>query len=417
VWVVAVALLGVSVAVFLLESLDEQVAGVSTEENRRMEQAVEAIVPNYYKIWWARNLLWHEGDQRGKLDATLNPFGRAIIEKHSSRAGSSWTVRSWSEVCDKDSDGDGLTNGQELGDPCCIWQGKNGPDVAWSWDLTHPGAQKDFLLSRFPSDAIVRLLKNTDCAEVKKLGRYPSHTLEFEKFFYAVHRNGADHDWMTEFISRFSFLAVYMGVVCWWTYEKELWREMACFFSCSRCRATSSTLSLGTGVFLFVIGYLHNDLSSAFVHSFFDHCGHKHPLVGGQCRGTQYHHFKPRAQSLEPLVSVIGNPIAILPASFVVVLYGFLGSGVRHPKWLRTGYQYPRWFEFLLLSLALSAPLTYYFHQAAHTPPEELGFCLTWLQRMGLALSPEFHKVHHRRPNGTCVGRLDGFCAERPRVV
>ena len=25
------------------------------------------------------------------------------------------------ELCEKDSDGDGFTNGEELGDPCCIW--------------------------------------------------------------------------------------------------------------------------------------------------------------------------------------------------------------------------------------------------------------------------------------------------------
>ncbi|KAG3109963.1 hypothetical protein PI124_g15337 [Phytophthora idaei] len=32
-------------------------------------------------------------------------------------AGKSWTK----EFCEKDSDGDGQTNGQELGDPCCEW--------------------------------------------------------------------------------------------------------------------------------------------------------------------------------------------------------------------------------------------------------------------------------------------------------
>jgi hypothetical protein len=27
----------------------------------------------------------------------------------------------WKQLCVKDSDGDGETNGQELGDPCCLW--------------------------------------------------------------------------------------------------------------------------------------------------------------------------------------------------------------------------------------------------------------------------------------------------------
>jgi hypothetical protein len=43
---------------------------------------------------------------------TLNPFGVAFRN-----AGYQWTR----ELCMADSDGDGLTNGQELGDPCCRW--------------------------------------------------------------------------------------------------------------------------------------------------------------------------------------------------------------------------------------------------------------------------------------------------------
>ncbi|GAB9467343.1 hypothetical protein Gpo141_00004693 [Globisporangium polare] len=43
---------------------------------------------------------------------SLNVFGKAF-----SSAGSKWTTT----LCQADSDGDGQTNGQELGDPCCGW--------------------------------------------------------------------------------------------------------------------------------------------------------------------------------------------------------------------------------------------------------------------------------------------------------
>mmetsp|Transcript_92589 Transcript_92589/g.164637 ORF Transcript_92589/g.164637 Transcript_92589/m.164637 type:complete len:119 (-) Transcript_92589:28-384(-) len=42
----------------------------------------------------------------------LNPFGLDF-----QAAGSKWT----SALCEKDSDGDGLSNGYELGDPSCRW--------------------------------------------------------------------------------------------------------------------------------------------------------------------------------------------------------------------------------------------------------------------------------------------------------
>ena len=40
-------------------------------------------------------------------------------------------------MCGLDSDGDGLTNGQELGDPECTWKPGNTP--ARSRRLSHPG--------------------------------------------------------------------------------------------------------------------------------------------------------------------------------------------------------------------------------------------------------------------------------------
>lgn len=41
-------------------------------------------------------------------------------------------------LCEKDSDGDGLTNGEELGDPCCKWS-QNNPSPLRTDQLSHPG--------------------------------------------------------------------------------------------------------------------------------------------------------------------------------------------------------------------------------------------------------------------------------------
>ena len=47
--------------------------------------------------------------------------------------GKRWTVG----LCEKDSDGDGYTNGEELGDPACIWN--EGDEPSQTSGITHPG--------------------------------------------------------------------------------------------------------------------------------------------------------------------------------------------------------------------------------------------------------------------------------------
>lgn len=61
-----------------------------------------------------------------------NEFGRAF-----EAANLEWTV----ELCEADSDGDGLTNGQELGDPCCTWSPGDAPPMMNS-ALSHPGSSE-----------------------------------------------------------------------------------------------------------------------------------------------------------------------------------------------------------------------------------------------------------------------------------
>lgn len=57
-----------------------------------------------------------------------NPFGEAFAAQ-----GRSWTA----DLCNADSDGDGRTNGEELGDPSCVWT--EGSIPAATSGLSHPG--------------------------------------------------------------------------------------------------------------------------------------------------------------------------------------------------------------------------------------------------------------------------------------
>lgn len=59
-----------------------------------------------------------------------NDFGLDFIE-----AMFKWTKT----FCEKDSDGDGQTNGQELGDPCCEFEHRKNEKARWAEGVSHPG--------------------------------------------------------------------------------------------------------------------------------------------------------------------------------------------------------------------------------------------------------------------------------------
>ncbi|ETI35113.1 hypothetical protein F441_18358 [Phytophthora nicotianae CJ01A1] len=59
-----------------------------------------------------------------------NAFGRAFYD-----AGHAWTK----ELCMADSDRDGQTNGEELGDPCCEWTVESAKDPLWTSGVSNPG--------------------------------------------------------------------------------------------------------------------------------------------------------------------------------------------------------------------------------------------------------------------------------------
>jgi hypothetical protein len=69
---------------------------------------------------------------------SLNPFGEDFREQ-----GFAWTKK----LCQMDSDGDGYTNGQELGDPCCTWKKGQIDDITMNlfdgFLPSHPGFPDD----------------------------------------------------------------------------------------------------------------------------------------------------------------------------------------------------------------------------------------------------------------------------------
>eukprot|EP00756_Hemistasia_phaeocysticola_P052441 Hpha_TRINITY_DN27676_c0_g1::TRINITY_DN27676_c0_g1_i1::g.57341::m.57341 len=88
-------------------------------------QNLSASVPNAGGVDWYGTVTCI-GSQLRAGGGGANAFGSAFLSE------GSWTYA----LCQADSDGDGYTNGQELGDPGCTWQPGSQPATA---ALSHPG--------------------------------------------------------------------------------------------------------------------------------------------------------------------------------------------------------------------------------------------------------------------------------------
>ena len=100
------------------------------EECEALKSFVERI-PNGDKVRnpSSEDQIWQGvGHIRPEVGGPRNQFGIDF-----SNAGYQWTT----ELCQKDSDCDGRSNGEELGDPKCIW--KQGDTPEFQHGITHPG--------------------------------------------------------------------------------------------------------------------------------------------------------------------------------------------------------------------------------------------------------------------------------------
>lgn len=72
-----------------------------------------------------------------------NPFGLTIQNQFLTSVGPNGNVEWGPQLAAIDSDGDGFSNGEELGDPNGTWQ-QGQPNPGNSADITHPGNANDF---------------------------------------------------------------------------------------------------------------------------------------------------------------------------------------------------------------------------------------------------------------------------------
>lgn len=332
---------------------------------RRMSLADEGeltdrmfMVPNYRHVWFHHDPAYVNG---GKWNDHLCGLGLQL-QRHQS---------DWAAWCWRDDDSDNFTNGQELGDPCCLWAADgaaSGSSFSLKksleyrrWDLSHPN-KIDFE----PRDRTQREPPRCDSAYDEEL-----YAKQFRSFYFR--RADGPHEPVAIIPAKIAGALVLIAVVGYWFWRCQLLADIFPWFF------KDAALSPRASCAVFLASYVYMDLTSGIVHLILDYAPHWLPVLGSLARGFQYHHHDPTAiiriswyayvshiHLLSPLVTLL---LILSKASRVQRLFWFWGNVNTH--------------------------IFQTTHRWAHFPPEVLPLWIKALQSSGLFLTHERHMSHH----------------------
>jgi len=352
--------LGGLVAGMLLVSL-----AVAYERWSRLSSAVDGLdglfgrdnmVPNYHHVWFVHDMAFANG-----MGQPICIFGNHLLQ-----------VRlAWSLLCHMDSDEDGFTNGEELGDPCCRWEPTRQTSFSLSkqreyrrWGLTHPGGPRSNLSSDFPD------LRYTpaQCSDYDAV----AYAEQFHSFYF---RNADGEYQPTDLVmAKVISLGVLLVLLCHWFCRRDLCADLV------PCLCAQPHVSGRTSLAVMLLSYVYMDMTSGIVHLILDYAPHSLPVLGGLARGFQFHHHDPTAiiriswyayvSHVHLLCPVVAVLLILSDASRVQRLFWFWGAVFVH-----------------LFQTA---------HRWAHRPPESLPWPVLLGQRSGLLLTHERHMSHHQ---------------------
>mmetsp|Transcript_86895 Transcript_86895/g.251010 ORF Transcript_86895/g.251010 Transcript_86895/m.251010 type:complete len:177 (+) Transcript_86895:75-605(+) len=94
-------------------------------------ESYKSVIPNGELVMRNGQSWFAVGHVTADSGGERNPFGVAFAS-----AGYEWNA----DLCKQDSDGDGQTNGHELGDPDCVWMPDGSAGAPFrDIDISHPG--------------------------------------------------------------------------------------------------------------------------------------------------------------------------------------------------------------------------------------------------------------------------------------
>lgn len=288
----------------------------------------------------------------------------------------------WAVLCRLDSDGDGLTNGEELGDPCC-WhdhtqpsEGSQQPVMPYrNWKLSHPGGDDDPVWPRSFRAAVhwYRGGAPRNCSSIpQNFQGDDSYLRQFQDFYWALDEDNAEKLVPLLVIAKVIGATLVGLLFCYWVTTSKLLVEI--------CGLRGALVGYRTRMAMLFWAYVYSDVVSGVVHILLDHVPHDVPGLGVMARGFQYHHHRPRSITTISWLAYTSHihPVGILLAPF---LWWIQPSRPAQLFWF---------FSWCFAHLFQTA------HRWAHFPVQELPHVALILQRLKIVISSEYHMQHHQ---------------------
>lgn len=314
-------------------------------------------IPNARHVWWTSDVFVTKDSQR------VLAFGHDYMQ----------TGGNWSELCRMDSNKDGLTNGQHLGDPCCQWRPSTdyfslgGHREYRRWHLTHPSERGDISLANM-AETLSLGDSPTACSNAYDAATYKQQLLTF----YYHNAEGAHVDVSYHPLKAVCFILM-VSVMAHWLFWKDLLADIFPW-------ATSSKpVPFPSRVITCILSFFYMDMTSGIIHLVLDYAPQHLPGLGILARGFQFHHHDPTAiiriswfeyvSHIHFLCPLIQTAVILSDASRLQRLFWFSGAVWSH-----------------LFQTA---------HRWAHMPPDSLPQIVRAMQSAGFLLSHERHMNHH----------------------
>ena len=332
------------------------------------------------------NALGHANLKGGGM---LNAFGKDF-----KAAGYAWTT----ELCKKDSDGDGESNGLELGDPCCLWKEGSGVPPSRSWRISHPGMAiktEGVRVSGVPmpncSTAAAEVAQRHESLDNRMradLTTVSSKT--FSAFYYTNSFYSANHKQVFTLTAgaqiAIAMIVGFIGLALFEAKHGAPCRPAATVRDGEERRARSWLGLLKLHVALLALAVVYVDVLSGFLHIVLDNPSFtKLPLLGAGAVGFQRHHHHPAGITIHNIFNFVQEHIG--------GMCGVLFTGLVPARWsagANTNLLRIFLLEVIVLSCFMMAS-----HRWSHTQESRLSPLVVQLQQSGLLLSHLDHSLHH----------------------